>query len=191
MIQSTYCVAYNKLIYSNHLTGVYMRYCNQCSVEFKNFGRETGCSLKCKLLDGIKKEGDCWLYKNSSSGEYSKIRWKMKWYSAHRVSYEVHKGEIPKGKWICHKCDTPKCVNPEHLFIGSASENRKDAVSKKRVPAGEYNHFSRFTDIQVEEMRKLYDEGLTYDRLARIFNCSFTYVKYIIGNKIRQKEIKK
>lgn len=165
-----------------------MRFCSYCKNEFQNRSKEIGCSLKCKLLGDIRKEGDCWLFKNSSCGEYSKIRWNAKWHLAHRISYEVHNGPIPKGKWICHKCDTPKCVNPDHLFIGSASENRKDAVSKKRVPMGEANHFSKFTDIQVNEMRQLHEEGLTYERLTRIFNCSFAYVKYIMGNKIRKKE---
>lgn len=186
MTASLHCLAYNNMIYSNYFLGVYMRFCNQCDSEFRNVGREVGCGLKCKLLNGIKREGDCWLYKNSSSGEYSKIRWKMKWYSAHRVSYEIHIGEIPKGKWICHNCDTPKCVNPEHLFVGSAKENRKDAVNKKRVPVGEKNHFSKFTDIQVEEIRSLKKEGFTYERLTRIFNCSFIYVNKILKNKIRK-----
>lgn len=165
-----------------------MKVCSSCSSLFKPFGPEKGCSIKCKLLSGIKKtENGCWLFKKSTSGSYSKIRWKKKWYSAHRCSYEVFKGEIPEGKWVCHRCDIPKCINPDHLFIGSASENRKDCIKKGRSNSniGENSVFAKFTDTQVEEMRALKKEGFTYERLSRIFNCSIAYLYAISKNKIR------
>lgn len=149
--------------------------------------RPNYCSPKCKLLEGIQKtDTGCWLYKNSNSGIYSKVRWEGKWHSGHRISYESFVGPVPQGLWVCHKCDTPKCINPEHLFVGSASENRRDAVNKKRIPSGEKNHFSKFTDVQVEEMRILKEEGFTYERLSRIFNCSYPYIYKIIKNTLRK-----
>lgn len=51
---------------------------------------------------------------------------------AHRFSWEIFKGEIPGGKWVLHKCDTSACINPEHLFLGSARDNNLDMVFKKR-----------------------------------------------------------
>ena len=164
-----------------------MRTCVMCQESFANFGREICCSIKCKILEGKQIiENGCWIYKKSASGAYGKVRWKMKWYSAHRCSYEAFVGPIEDKKWVCHKCDTPKCVNPEHLFLGSPSENMRNAVNKKRAALGENNHFSRFTDEQVEEIRSLKDEGFTYARLVRIFNCSVTYLVKIIKNKIRK-----
>lgn len=69
------------------------------------------------------------MYKVTSSGGYGWIRG----IQAHRYSYERFVGPIPEGLFVCHKCDTPSCVNPHHLFVGTAMDNHLDAVSKGRV----------------------------------------------------------
>jgi len=166
---------------------VIMKECIKCKKQFIPKSHEKTCSIKCKLLAYAESaENNCWLYKNSTSGPYSKVRWNKKWWLAHRASYKVFIGDIPKGMWVCHKCDNPKCINPDHLFLGTAKDNVKDMVKKGRNRTGEKNHLSKFTDIQVEEIRLLKADGFTYERLSRIFNCSITYLYLIIKNKLRK-----
>ena len=52
---------------------------------------------------------------------------------AHRVSWEMHNGPIPKGMFVLHHCDNPRCVRPDHLFLGTAADNHRDCVSKGRA----------------------------------------------------------
>jgi hypothetical protein len=83
----------------------------------------------------VDKSGDCWLWTGCTNGKYGRIgdgkssRTKL----AHRASYEMHFGPIPKGLWVLHRCDTPACVNPDHLFLGTRADNMKDAHEKGRI----------------------------------------------------------
>lgn len=77
----------------------------------------------------------CWLflgqlYRNG----YGKINVAKKTTSAHRVSYETFKGEIGE-LWVLHKCDTPCCINPDHLFLGTRQDNVDDMMRKGRKQA--------------------------------------------------------
>jgi hypothetical protein len=96
----------------------------------------------------------CWLWgKNVDKDGYGKIMDGKRPMKAHRISWLVHFGEIPSGLRVCHTCDTPGCVNPGHLFLGTAKDNAIDAAEKGRTTIGEKNARARLTDDRVSQIR--------------------------------------
>ena len=75
----------------------------------------------------------CWLF-NANIGPwyYAYLWYKGEYQGVHRISYQLNKGRIPKGLQVLHTCDTPRCWNPDHLFLGTSKENHDDAVAKGR-----------------------------------------------------------
>ena len=86
-----------------------------------------------RFFQKVNKTDSCWLWTGSlNSRGYGCLAVNRKTVSAHRYSYAIHKGEIPEGLIICHSCDVPACVNPDHLWAGTFADNMKDMVDKDR-----------------------------------------------------------
>lgn len=134
-------------------------YCEHCKERYQGKGGGKGCSLRCRILMKIEKNGSCWEWNGilDVTG-YGRISHKNKLMNAHRASYEVFVGEIPKGLWVLHKCDNRCCVNPEHLFIGTPKDNTHDMMRKKKVFdfVGEKNNCAVLTEEQVLEYKKAF-----------------------------------
>ena len=99
---------------------------------------------------------DCWLWTGAtSSNGYGHIFYKNKQESAHRCSYKLHVGEIPKDMCVLHRCDVKHCVNPAHLFLGTHQDNMADRNNKGRcAPAsGDLNNSAKLTPQQVADIR--------------------------------------
>ncbi len=75
---------------------------------------------------------------------------------AHRASWAIHQREVPEGKILCHHCDNRRCVNPEHMYVGTAQDNSNDAVERDRLERGAHRYNSKLTAENVAEIRTLF-----------------------------------
>lgn len=138
-----------------------------------------GVTLYADAADAILKNASpepntgCWLWAGGSGRAGSgRISLRKTEVFAHRLSYEAFVGAIPVGRLVCHKCDTPACVNPEHLFLGTQSENMSDAARKGRTTIGVRNAMARVTDDDVRSIRVARREGYTLREIAAQFGIS-------------------
>ena len=92
----------------------------------------------------------CWLWNGGKDPDgYGRVMYLGKRYVAHRLYYQMHTGVDPKGMCVCHKCDTPSCVNPDHLFLGTTKENTEDKVRKGRQAKGSRSGKSKLQEADV------------------------------------------
>lgn len=129
----------------------------------------------------VQKTETCWLWTGcTNTNGYGTIgvppRGKKK--LAHRLSYEIHCGEIPEGKVVRHKCDNPPCVNPAHLEFGTQQDNQRDAVIRDR------RHNDGKLNMEIaQEIRVLYERGIFQKELAQMYGVSRPQISHIVNHK--------
>ena len=104
---------------------------------------------------------------------------------AHRVSYTEAYG-APKN-FVCHTCDVPSCINPDHLYDGDNSQNMRDrsARGRAKMALGERHGCSKYTEAQVKQMREMRAAGATLSQIATAFGKTDTgYISLVVRRKL-------
>lgn len=147
--------------------------------------------LKSRLLKGITVNAstECWEWNKGVNRQgYGRIQLiNRKGARAHRAAYEVFKGQIPQGMCVCHKCDNRKCINPDHLFLGTYKDNYRDSKEKGRNAKGEKISQAKLTEEQARFVK--YDsQEMSSKELSKQFGvCTSTIRKIRCANRGRMR----
>lgn len=143
-----------------------------------------------RFWDKVKKTESCWIWTGAKNAQGYGSAWDIKSKTsirAHRLSWTMFHGRsIPKGKLVCHTCDTPSCVKPDHLFLGTQLENMKDMYLKKRNyhVKGSSVNTAKLTKDHVIDIRNKYNTGkYTIVSLGKAYGVAHTNISCIILRK--------
>lgn len=123
-------------------------------------------------------DGGCWVWTASVNERGYGRFWiaRLGVMKAHRFSWEMANGAIPRGLFVLHRCDVPACVRPDHLFLGTAKDNARDAIAKGRGWLGALNSQARLTEDVVRQIR---DSDLSAREIAAAFGISVNHVSQL------------
>lgn len=123
---------------------------------------------------------------------YGKVKHNGKTIRAHRASFMVNRGEIPRGMLVCHSCDNRRCVNHRHMFLGTVMDNYNDMVSKgrNRVPSGDGHYNAKIPDSSVADIVLMRSHGRKLRDIASIYGVSIATICDICKGRTRANSIR-
>ena len=125
-------------------------------------------------------ETGCWIWEKSVSGKgYARMSIKDRLYGVNRVAWEIYRGHIPNGMNVLHNCDTPLCINPDHLFLGTFSDNLQDCHNK-----GRKNHPRGLTNEQAVAILAHHTAGISVPDIATKFSVGHQTVYGIVRGEL-------
>jgi hypothetical protein len=127
-----------------------------------------------------KESSGCWIWKRRiPSHGYGMIWRRGRSHRAHRMAWVLSRGPIPEGLGVLHTCDTPACVNPDHLFLGTDQDNMTDKKNKGRAQAGEKHGMARLTWEEVVKIRSIPAKYGLISQLARDYGVDHKTIWFI------------
>lgn len=143
--------------------------------------------LFANLLGNYEKSGTCWNWTgtlfNKRYGRFSAGKCGL---SAHKVSFVLHTGTKAGNGFVCHTCDNPQCINPEHLYLGSAATNAEDRRDRGRQQdqRGSKNPYAKLTEKQVQQIKAALRAKVRQNRLAIQYRVSKSTINLIALGRI-------
>ncbi len=139
------------------------------------------CSDMCRFMSHVTKTESCWNWNSSKDGGgYGQTNIGSEKIKAHRLSYELFKGQITDNLLVCHSCDNPSCVNPDHLWLGTNNDNMKDMHNKGRI-------FTKLTAYQVNKIRDVWNNNYYHGvgtELCKKYGITIGHLSNIVNRKI-------
>lgn len=130
----------------------------------------------------LSQNGECWIWQASiRSDAYGQFHIKRRPLAAHRAAYLLFKGDLQFSLQVCHTCDVPRCVNPEHLYLATPQENSADMVAKGRSQVGEEHHQAKLTEEAVLAIRA---SSVGSEHIARRYGVDGSLIRRIRRNEI-------
>jgi len=172
--------------------------CQQCGKSFTGESKERKyCSMRCagiasnigrqrrpiaeRFWECVDKTGDCWLWTGTlSTHGYGLISIDSRWRLAPRIAWELYHGELPGKKHVLHRCDNPRCVRDDHLFLGTHQDNMKDKVKKRRHYYGEKHQNHILTESTVKIIRA---SALSNAELAMQYGVNASVISRVRAGK--------
>lgn len=158
----------------------------------KNYLRGTS-QERLARLSKKQQNGDCILFTGHLNTDgYGRFWHNKTRYLAHRAAYEIFCGPIPDDLQVCHRCDTPACVNPDHLFLGTQDDNIRDMVAKGRQNSrnGVHHNLAKLNPEKAFEIRWYAAMGRKHKDIAAEYGVTRPLVSMIVRGELWKPEIR-